>query len=138
MDINVIATVMMLAGIGYTWMTSRPTETPKPLTQWNEQPGRSNPLQMGLNKHASMATQTLRRKVVQAVHRTGAPLGMYRGFENGVLELSLSGICPPLPPAQDILYDGGAADTEQCRILDGEPEGITYDAGDANTIVCGK
>lgn len=84
-----------------------------------------------------MATMALRRKVISAVHRTGQPFG-YKGSDNGAVEtFFLSGICPTLPPAEDVVYEGGGAADEYCAVLNDDGSGTTKDAGNAQTKVCG-
>lgn len=70
----------------------------------------------------------------------------YKGSDNGSLEAYLTGICycpapfvPPCPPAPDVIWDGGNAESEICSIVDGgnaESEYSVVDFGDATTNVC--
>ena len=84
-----------------------------------------------------MATMALRRKAIAAVHRLGQPFG-HKGQDNGVLEsYFLSGICPSLPVAEDVVYDAGGAGDEFCQVLDDTAATKTQDAGNAQTTVCG-
>lgn len=84
-----------------------------------------------------MATMAVRRKAIAGVHRLGQPFG-HKGQDNGVVEaFFLSGICPPLPPAPDLIFDAGEAGNEYCEILDDTAPTIIRDGGNAQTTVCG-
>lgn len=84
-----------------------------------------------------MATMAVRRKAIAGVHRTGQPFG-HKGQDNGVVEaFFLSGICPSLPLAPDLVYDAGGAGDEYCAVLDDTAATQTKDAGNAQTTVCG-
>ena len=113
-----------------------------PLTPWNEQPGGSNSLKSNGNKDMSMAIEALRRRTIAAVHRSG-----YRpikesvhtsGSTSGYLEsYMLSSVCPTVAKT-DLILDGETAADELCAVYDANIEGGgVYDAGNANTLVCG-
>ena len=139
MDLNslaIIALGALSAYIGYTtWNMPTVTYNAKPL--WGEQVGRTRSLQA--KGDASMATEMIRRRTIQALGR----INKYKikesrtlfGSTTGAVEtFMLSGICPLPPP--NIRFDGGGAMDEFCA-LDDDGNGISYDAGGPNTEVCG-
>ena len=134
---DIVAVALMMAGVGYLWSHRNPESTPGPLTQWNAPVNHAKPIQSRPNADASMATMAVRRKAIAAVHRTGQAFG-HKGQDNGVVEsYFLSGICPSLPPAPDLIYDGGGAGDEYCAVLDNTAATQSRDAGNAETKVCG-
>uniref|UniRef100_A0A6C0AKH2 Uncharacterized protein n=1 Tax=viral metagenome TaxID=1070528 RepID=A0A6C0AKH2_9ZZZZ len=99
-------------------------------------------------RDASMFTQQVRRQAVVNAHY-GSPGYVLRegvhtsGFTNGVLELSLTGVCEKICAAAaavvavcEPILDGGNAATEDCTVLDGNGGGVVLDAGNAQTVVC--
>ena len=129
---DIVAVVLMMAGVGYVWAHRTP-EPPGPLTQWNEPVNHAKPIQSRPNTDASMATMAVRRRAIAAVHRQGQAFG-HKGQDNGVVEAYfLSGICPPLPYAPDILYDGGGAGDEYCAVLDDTEATQARDGGTGET-----
>ena len=89
-----------------------------------------------------MAIEALRRRTIAAVHRTG-----YRpikesvhtsGSTSGYIEsYMLTSVCPPVAKT-DIILDGEGAGDDICAVYDANIEGgAVYDAGNANTLVCG-
>lgn len=112
------------------------------ITPWNHQLGVTNSLKSNGNRDASMATQTVRRNIISAIHRGG-----YRqikeskytsGSTGGYLEAyMITSECPcPVIICPDIL-DGQLSGTEICDVYDGNlPDGVAYNAGNAQTLVC--
>jgi len=95
-----------------------------------------------------MFIQQQRRRAIVNAHY-GSPGYVLRegvhtsGFTNGVLELSLSGVCEKICAAAaavvavcEPILDGGNASTENCAVLDGNGNGVVLDAGNAQTVVC--
>lgn len=94
-----------------------------------------------------MATELNRRRAIQGIgcrepkkireSRTSA------GTSTGAMEsFFLTAICPVVSVSQPIcefVFDAGSPlDGNACLILDGgDEEGIVYDGGNPNTIVCG-
>ena len=85
---------------------------------------------------ASLSIEKVRRQAIQ----NGGKLKIRESITQfvsttGALEMFfLSRICPcTCPPTQDIIFDGGAAIDEYCPVHNG----VTYDAGGADTKVCG-
>jgi len=100
------------------------------------------------NSDASMFIQQQRRRAIVNAHY-GSPGYVLResnhtsGFTNGVLELSLTGVCEKICAAAAAVVavcepnlDGGNATTEYCEVLDGNGGGTVLDAGNAQTVVC--
>lgn len=88
--------------------------------------------------HASMNSELVRRRTIQISNKLNPnpKFNALLGSISGVIETyKITGICTCniCPTTGDILFDGGGALSEFCPIHDG----ITYDAGNADTIVCG-
>lgn len=138
---NILAVMFIAGSIAYLGTrVIQPDESVKPLTPWNEQPGKTNSLKSNGNKDMSMATEALRRRAVAAVHRFGyRPIRESvhtKGSTSGYLEsYMLTSICPP-GQKEDLILDGENADDELCLVYDGSGD-KAYDAGNATTKVCG-
>ena len=140
---NLLAGLFIAGSIAHLVSRIATEQTPEtPLTPWNEQPGSSNSLRSNGNKDMSMAIEAIRRRTIAAVHRTG-----YRpikesvhtsGSTSGYIEsYMLTSVCPPVAKT-DIILDGEGAGDDICAVYDANIEGGTvYDAGNANTLVCG-
>jgi hypothetical protein len=96
-------------------------------------------------RDASMFTQQVRRRaVVNGFH--GSPGYVLRegthtsGFTNGVLELSLTGVCEKICASVvavcNPILDGGKSTDEFCEVLDGNGGDVVLDGGNAQTVVC--
>lgn len=88
--------------------------------------------------HSSMNSELVRRRTIQVTNRINPnpKFNASLGSISGVIETyGITGICTCniCPTTGDILFDGGGASSEFCPIHDGK----TYDAGNADTIVCG-
>lgn len=154
MDLNTISLtlfgVLLLYGV-YTCWLNYPKVIPQtqPITPWGQQVGRTRPIQ-SKNGDASMRTELNRRRAIQAVAlqnpkkiresrtSTGSSTGAMEAFFitaiSGNAELPDGFVQPPIC---DFVFDGGGADSEYCYVLDDENDGVVYDAGNPNTIVCG-
>jgi hypothetical protein len=94
-------------------------------------------------RDASMFTQQVRRQAIVNAHY-GSPGYVLRegthtsGFTNGVLELSLSGVCNKICAAVvcNPLLDGGKSTDQFCAVLDGNGGNVVLDAGNSQTVVC--
>jgi hypothetical protein len=101
------------------------------------------------NSDASMFTQQQRRRAIVNAHY-GNPGYVLRegvhtsGFTNGVLELSLTGVCEKVCAAVvavcNPILDAGTSTDEFCEVLDGgDASGsgnVVLDAGTSQTVVC--
>jgi hypothetical protein len=95
-------------------------------------------------RDASMFTQQVRRQAIVNAHY-GSPGYVLRegthtsGFTNGVLELSLSGVCQKICASVVAvckpILDGGNSTDEFCEVLDGGGD-LVLDGGNAQTVVC--
>lgn len=95
-------------------------------------------------RDASMFTQQVRRQAIVNAHY-GSPGYVLRegthtsGFTNGVLELSLSGVCQKICASVvavcNPILDGGNSTDEFCQVLDGGGD-LVLDAGTSQTVVC--
>jgi len=95
-------------------------------------------------RDASMFTQQVRRQAIVNAHY-GSPGYVLRegthtsGFTNGVLELSLSGVCQKICASVvavcNPILDGGNSTDEFCEVLDGGGD-LVLDGGNAQTVVC--
>ena len=95
-------------------------------------------------RDASMFTQQVRRQAIVNAHY-GSPGYVLRegthtsGFTNGVLELSLSGVCQKICASVvavcNPILDGGNSTDEFCEVLDGGGD-LVLDAGTSQTVVC--
>lgn len=95
-------------------------------------------------RDASMFTQQVRRQAIVNAHY-GSPGYVLRegthtsGFTNGVLELSLSGVCQKICASVvavcNPILDGGNSTDEFCEVLDGGGD-VVLDGGNAQTVVC--
>jgi hypothetical protein len=95
-------------------------------------------------RDASMFTQQVRRQAIVNAHY-GSPGYVLRegthtsGFTNGVLELSLSGVCQKICASVvavcNPILDGGNSTDEFCQVLDGGGD-VVLDAGTSQTVVC--
>jgi hypothetical protein len=100
-------------------------------------------------RDASMFTQQQRRRAIVNAHY-GSPGYVLRegvhtsGFTNGVLELSLSGVCEKIRAAAaavcNPILDAGTSTDEFCAVLDGgsatDSGAVVLDAGTSQTVVC--
>jgi len=145
MDINTISIGLLsipLIYLAYLYYTQPKQIIPeKPRFLWGEQVGKTRPIQSKTGD-ASMATELTRRRAIQGSGRLDtSKLKESRtsaGSTTGAIEtFFITSICPPLQLIYDIIFDGGDPNSEFCPILDGEDNGIVYDAGNVNTIVCG-
>ena len=137
--------VLLLYG-AYTCWLNYPKVIPQtqPITPWGQQVGRTRPIQ-SKNGDASMVTELNRRRAIQGIgckepkkireSRTSS------GSSTGAMEaFFLTAICPVIAQQPVVCYsifDGGGVDSEFCNILDDEDDGVVYDGGNPNTIVCG-
>ena len=94
---------------------------------------RKNKVYVSMTKDASMYTERARRVAI-----IGGPdrFGRDKSSLNGYLEAGLTSICKAVFD-KDIIFDAGEAVDEYCDILDDSGDGIVYDAGNENTLVCG-
>jgi len=145
MDINTISIGLLsvpLIYLAYLYYAQPKGIIPeKPRFLWGEQVGKTRPIQ-SKNGDASMATELTRRRAIQGAGRLDtSKLKESRtstGSSTGAVEtFFITSICPPLQVIYNLIFDGGAPTSEFCPILDGEDNGIVYDAGNVNTIVCG-
>jgi hypothetical protein len=138
MDLNTLG-ILALGALGF-YIGNTIVNTPskiEPITPWNEQVGKTRSLQA--KGDASLATEMLRRRTIQALGRINPnkikESRTLIGSTTGALEtFMISGICPLLGP--NIRFDGGSAGDEFCP-LDDDGNGPSYDAGGASTEVCG-
>jgi len=153
MDLNTIALLLLgsivLYGAYQYWRVDLST-VPKTLkTPWGEQVGRTRPIQ-SKNGDASMATEARRRRTIQGASCEE----LYKlkesrtttGSATGAIETYfLTSVCPPRPKKSvvvpqavcDFVFDGGQAGDDYCAVLDDEDGMTVYDAGNADTKVCG-
>jgi len=148
MDLNTISLtlfgILLLYG-AYTCWINYPKVIPQksPITPWGQQVGRTRPIQ-SKNGDASMMTELNRRRAIQGIgckepkkireSRTSS------GASTGAMEsFFLTAICPaiPQPVICDFVFDGGGASSDFCYVIDDDGDGIDYDAGGPNTLVCG-
>jgi len=87
------------------------------------------------NGDASMQIELNRRRAIQTIGRITHKFNANLGSVSGAVETyMISGICScRCPPSPDIIFDGGTVLDELCPI---HGDNI-YDAGGADTIVCG-
>lgn len=115
------------------------------------------PQQVGRTKHiqsksgdASMFTEKSRRRAI--IHAMAGKRDTIKetrvsiGSTNGSLEAYFltSIINNPIPTVSDVvekicysIFDAGGVESEYCEVVDGEDGEEEYDAGNANTLVCG-
>ena len=142
MDLNTIVVgvlgILFSYAIYHVWKETRPVVQKTLVTPWGEQVGRTRPIQSKTGD-ASMATERIRRKTIFTSNRlypekvresrtsTGSATGAVETF-------FLSGMCPPV--LLDLILQGDSVTDENCLVLEGNSDGITYDAGGVNTTVC--
>jgi hypothetical protein len=127
---------MFVAVLGYYFHFSEPLKTP-------ERYGLLVAQDTGKTKHiqsktgdASLSIENVRRQAIQNGGKRNIRESRTQfGSTTGALEVFfISRICPcTCPPIEDIIFDGGAAIDEYCPVHNGQ----TYDAGGADTKVCG-
>lgn len=148
MDINVIVGGLLVATLGYFvayafFNADKPP--PEHVLPWVPIDVRKTKVYVSQTRDAGMYVERQRRAAI--LKSPGPPFG-YKGFTNGVVEYSLTGILAnpfapgpaPCPPAPNVIWDGGNASTEAvCAIVDGGSAGSEYeivDFGNADTNVC--
>jgi hypothetical protein len=114
-----------------------------------EQVGKTRSIQ-SKSGDASMHTEYSRRKAIiygmsgqhdrirESRASTGSTTGALEAFF--LTAIASPPIVPLIQPPSQICYDifeGGGVTDEFCYVLDDKSEGIEYDAGGVNTIVCG-
>jgi hypothetical protein len=93
---------------------------------------------------ASMQVELRRRRAIQAIGRienSKIKESTYqKGSTTGALEtFFITGICPSIQRIiENLLYDGGGASDDYCGGLEDIGTGGSFDAGNANTRVCGN
>lgn len=144
MDLNTIALGVLSILFTYTaysvWKRTRPVVHKTLITPWGEQVGRTRPIQSKTGD-ASMATERTRRKTIFTSNRmypekvkesrttTGSTTGAVETF-------GITGLCPAV--LIDLLLQGNESESNNCIILDGDSgEEIVYDGGNADTTTCG-
>ena len=134
--------VLFVVGSLYLASQLPPSKIPREeITPWNHQLGITNSLKSNGNRDASMAIQSVRRNAIGRVHRGGyRPIKESKyttGSTSGYLVYMLSSECPcPTTKCPDIL-DGQLSGNDICNIYDGNLQGVTYDGGNSQTLVCG-
>jgi hypothetical protein len=140
MDLNTLG-ILALGALGFyigNTVWNAPPSKSEPLTPWNEQVGKTRSLQA--KGDASLATEMLRRRTIQALGRINKwkikESRTLIGSTTGAIEtFMISGICPLPPP--NVMFDGGGAGDEFCALND-DGSGPSYDAGNADTQLCDK
>lgn len=144
MNINVIFLSLLGLFIGYNvinyYLTPKnPYEIPTGALPVPLQEGKSK-LYVSKTGDASMRTEYTRRKTIIGSNSGFIKKFGYSGSTNGSLEtFFLSSIWPTLPsiiPACTSIFDGGNAEAEYCYVLDGNGQQILVDGGYADTTVC--
>jgi hypothetical protein len=138
MNINyiVLGVLSLIVGL-YSWKAyfSLKDESTPSVLPWDPIDVRKNKVYVSQTRDASMFTERSRRL---AVLTNPTPRFSSKGFTNGYVDSSLTGICfcpKPLCPYEFELDDGGYYDADVCNVLDGmgsEPA----DFGDAFTELC--
>lgn len=143
MNINAIVLGLMslLAGF-YAWKAYfhvEGSEAPSMLP-WVPIDVRKNKVYVSQTRDAGMFTERSRRLAV-LTNQPGT--FSYKGSTNGYLEYALTAlcVCPAniCPPAPNVVWDGGNAESEVCDIVDGGDaytEADVVDFGNAMTNVC--
>jgi hypothetical protein len=153
MSLNTIGLVfisLVTLYFSYVGLNVTPSHSPSlPYSLVPQQVGKQKQIQ-SKNGDASMHTELNRRKTIiygmsgkrEKIKETRTSIGS----TNGSLEaFFLTAIANPpiLVDAPSIfqvcysMFDAGNADNDYCYVLDGEDGEIVYDAGNADTLVCG-
>ena len=153
MSLNTIGLVfisVLTIYLSYVSFNAKDIQTPSlPYSLVPQQVGKQKQIQ---SKHgdASMYTEMNRRRAIiygmsgkrNEIRETKTSIGS----TNGSLEaFFLTAIAnpPAIADAPSIfqicysMFDGGNVDNDYCYVLDGEDGDIVYDAGNADTLVCG-
>lgn len=137
---NILGAMFIVGSLYLATQLSTPVES-EVIIPWNHQLGITNSLKSNGNRDASMAIQSVRRSVISAVHRGGyRPIKESKyttGSTGGYLESYMLSTQCPCPLACPDILDGQLAESEICNIYDGNLEGTAYNAGNAQTLVCG-
>jgi|UniRef100_A0A6C0ENT1 hypothetical protein len=144
-NINFIASALMALVVANLFITAQANAPLSPEVHLFPPPlsvGKQRSFSSG--RDASMFTQQVRRRAVVNAHY-GNPGYVLRetphtsGFTNGVLELSLSGVCErvcaAVVAACNPILDAGTSSDEFCEVLDGNGD-LVLDAGTSETVVC--
>jgi len=150
MNLNVICIGFMSLMIAYAFYSipSAPVRPNLPFMLAPQQVGRTKHIQ-SKSGDASMFTERSRRRAIvygmSGKRETIKETRVSTGSTNGSLEaFFLTSIADPrIPTISEVvqkicysIFDAGGADNEYCYVVDGDGEEI-YDAGNANTLVCG-
>jgi hypothetical protein len=148
MDINIIVLLMMASVIGlYTWRAFLHQDDPPPSAlPWVPIDANKHRSFVSMTRDAGMFTERTRRvAIIGSVQCLPSRSFWQKGFTNGVVESSLTGICPaifkpfvfadPCIPQPGARLDGEGAYDENTCVLDGNggPGEILLDAGNAYT-----
>ena len=145
--IGILALGILIAYGFYLQYTPSQKRPQVPSFLWNESTGKERSIQ-SMNGDASMSTELIRRRTIQQNGRLDKSklkeTVTQKGSKTGAIEtFMMSSLSPvysierPVCPTSNLLFDGGGIESDFCPILDDENgEGITYDAGGADTQVC--
>ena len=140
-NINTGVLGLLILFLGWTYWSTDPFSVEKnPLSlPWVPIDVRKTKVYVSQTRDASMFTELTRRTAI-----IGNPQRFkygYKGSDNGSLEGNfISGICIiKRCPIHDVLYDAADANDHEFCVLDGNdvPGEVVYDAGNADTVVCG-